>query len=122
MGVEKKIIKAGNGVDFPKPNDEVTMHYAGTLTNGTLYKALLPSNCLLLKAIFTDYCYTLRFDSSVERNRPFITKIGAGKVIKGESPYRLHQAEIPRPPNCNLFTLPPSLFKLEEARTQLNWF
>lgn len=31
MGVDKKIIKAGNGVDFPKENDEVTMEYTGYL-------------------------------------------------------------------------------------------
>jgi FK506-binding protein 1 len=31
MGVEKKIIKEGNGIDFPKANDLVTMEYTGYL-------------------------------------------------------------------------------------------
>lgn len=31
MGVERKVIKEGNGVDFPKKNDNVTIDYTGTL-------------------------------------------------------------------------------------------
>lgn len=31
MGVEKKIIREGNGVDFPKEKDIVTMEYTGYL-------------------------------------------------------------------------------------------
>jgi hypothetical protein len=31
MGVEKKILKAGNGVDFPKEGEKVAMHYTGCL-------------------------------------------------------------------------------------------
>merc|ERR1712217_744395 len=60
MGVEKEVIKAGDGVNFPKKNDTVTMHYTGTLTNGGK-----------------------KFDSSVDRGQPFQTKIGVGQVIKG---------------------------------------
>jgi FK506-binding protein 1 len=31
MGVDKRIIKAGNGADFPKKNDLVTIEYTGYL-------------------------------------------------------------------------------------------
>jgi FK506-binding protein 1 len=59
MGVTKTVVKAGDGIHFPKKGDTVTMHYTGTFTNGT------------------------KFDSSVDRNQPFVTKIGVGQVIKG---------------------------------------
>jgi peptidylprolyl isomerase/FK506-binding protein 1 len=35
MGVTKQLVSAGNGVDFPKPGDFVTIHYTGKLTNGS---------------------------------------------------------------------------------------
>lgn len=31
MGVQKQTLSAGNGVDFPKKNDTVTMEYTGWL-------------------------------------------------------------------------------------------
>jgi len=65
MGVEKKIIKAGNGIDFPKENDEVTMEYTGYLHN----KEASDSK-------------GQKFDSSVGRG-DFKTVIGIGRVIKG---------------------------------------
>nr|6TZ7_C Chain C, FK506-binding protein 1A [Aspergillus fumigatus Af293] len=58
-GVTKELKSPGNGVDFPKKGDFVTIHYTGRLTDGS------------------------KFDSSVDRNEPFQTQIGTGRVIKG---------------------------------------
>jgi hypothetical protein len=45
--------------DSPKPGQNVTVHYTGTLENGT------------------------KFDSSVDKGQPYTFKIGTGVVIKG---------------------------------------
>ncbi len=31
MGVDKKMLKAGNGTDYPRKGDEVTIEYTGYL-------------------------------------------------------------------------------------------
>jgi len=58
-GLIKKVIKEGEGWQTPASGAEVTVHYVGTLLDGT------------------------EFDSSRSRNTPFTFKIGAGQVIKG---------------------------------------
>ncbi|CAN9106249.1 unnamed protein product [Alternaria alternata] len=65
MGVEKLVIKPGNGIDYPKKHDEVSMEYTGWL--------------------FDDDAPDHKggqFDTSVGRG-DLITPIGAGRVIKG---------------------------------------
>jgi hypothetical protein len=37
MGVTKDVIAEGNKTDYPKPGDTVSMHYVGTLTDGSKY-------------------------------------------------------------------------------------
>ncbi|KAJ3339256.1 hypothetical protein HDU93_008464 [Gonapodya sp. JEL0774] len=59
MGVTRDVTKPGDGKNFPKVGDTVTMHYTGTLLDGK------------------------KFDSSRDRGKPFQTKIGVGQVIKG---------------------------------------
>lgn len=59
--VKVESLSPGDGKNFPKPGDQVTMHYVGTLqSNGS------------------------EFDSSRKPGRgPFKTQIGVGQVIKG---------------------------------------
>jgi peptidylprolyl isomerase len=57
-GLEYTDSVEGDG-DCPRSGQTVSVHYTGRLTNGT------------------------KFDSSVDRGRPFEFKIGVGQVIKG---------------------------------------
>ena len=54
-GVLKEIVKVGEGVIPPDTGFQVTVHYVGTLTDGT------------------------KFDSSRDRNKPFQFTLGKGK-------------------------------------------
>ena len=53
-GVLKEIIKEGTGTDTPAQGNRVSVHYVGTLTDGT------------------------QFDSSRERGQPFEFSLGKG--------------------------------------------
>lgn len=57
-GLKYKITQQGKGIQATA-GSKVSVHYTGTLTNGT------------------------KFDSSKDRNQPFSFKLGAGQVIKG---------------------------------------
>jgi len=59
MGVQVDTSKPGDGENFPKPGQTVTVHYTGKLTDGQT------------------------FDSSRSRGTPFRFVIGKGQVIKG---------------------------------------
>jgi FKBP-type peptidyl-prolyl cis-trans isomerase len=57
-GLKYMIVEAGTGPEI-EPTDQVTVHYYGTLTDGTM------------------------FDNSYKRGQPYPVKLGMGQVIKG---------------------------------------
>merc|ERR1719198_968847 len=57
--VHLKVLHKGDGETFPATGDRLTVHYVGTLEDGT------------------------QFDSSRDRDEPFQFTVGVGEVIKG---------------------------------------
>ncbi|TYI73075.1 hypothetical protein E1A91_D07G105300v1 [Gossypium mustelinum] len=81
QGLKKKLVKEGEGWEYPEIGDEVEVHYTGTLLDGT------------------------QFDSSRDRGTPFKFTLGQGQVIKGwdEGIKTMKKGE-----NA-IFTIPPAL-------------
>ncbi|KAJ1664526.1 Fork head 1 [Coemansia sp. RSA 1813] len=59
MGVDIKVTKKGDESTYPKAGDTITMHYTGKLQSGK------------------------KFDSSYDRHKPFVCRIGVGQLIRG---------------------------------------
>jgi peptidylprolyl isomerase len=79
-GLKYKVTEIGNGPAVAA-GDQVSVHYVGTLVNGT------------------------KFDSSRDRNQPFSFKVGGGQVIQGwdEGLQLLHVGD------KAILTIPPSI-------------
>jgi len=59
MSVSVEVFAAGDGINYPRPGNTVTIHYTGFLPDGR------------------------RFDSSRDRGKPFKFKLGCEQVIPG---------------------------------------
>ncbi|KAJ6337744.1 hypothetical protein OIU76_007430 [Salix suchowensis] len=80
-GIKKKLLKRGLGWETPEFNDEVTVHYVGTLLDGT------------------------KFDSTIDRDSSVTMKLGQGEVVAGLD----HGIITMKKGEHALFTLPPEL-------------
>ncbi len=84
-GLQYHIEKEGSGDQTPSPGDVVDVHYTGWLDNGGQQGK--------------------KFDSSLDRGRPFSFVVGVGQVIQGwdETVLEMHEGEI------RSIILPPQL-------------
>ncbi|KAL2894963.1 70 kDa peptidyl-prolyl isomerase [Bienertia sinuspersici] len=84
-GIKKKLLKRGIRWETPNYGDEVTVHYVGTLLNGT------------------------NFDSTRDNDQPFTFKLGYGEVAKGLDMgiMTMKKGEVA------LFTLPPEMVNVD---------
>ncbi|KAA8528448.1 hypothetical protein F0562_035803 [Nyssa sinensis] len=80
-GLKKKLLKRGLGWETPEFGDEVTVHFVGTLLDGT------------------------KFDSTWDRDESFNFKLGRGQVVTGLD----HGIITMKKGEIALFTLPPEL-------------
>lgn len=80
-GIKKKRLKRGLGWETPEFNDEVTVHYVGTLLDGT------------------------KFDSTRDRDESVTLKLGQGQVVAGLD----HGIITMKKGECALFIVPPEL-------------
>ncbi|KAK7833096.1 peptidyl-prolyl cis-trans isomerase fkbp65 [Quercus suber] len=82
-GLKKKLLKLGHGWETPELGDEATVHYVGTLLDGT------------------------KFDSTRDRDHdePLTIKLGHGEVVSGLE----HAIVTMKKGETALFTLPPEL-------------
>ncbi|KAK6277642.1 hypothetical protein POUND7_017965 [Theobroma cacao] len=78
-GIKKKLLKNGISWETPEFGDEVTVHYVGTLLDGT------------------------KFCSTRDKDEPLTFKLGEGLVAKGLD----HGIVTMKKGECALFTLPP---------------
>ncbi|XP_042515821.1 peptidyl-prolyl cis-trans isomerase FKBP62-like isoform X2 [Macadamia integrifolia] len=81
QGLKKKLVKEGEGWDTPENDDEVEVHYTGTLLDGT------------------------QFDSSRVKGTPFKFTLGQGQVIKGWD----QGIKTMKKGENAIFTIPPEL-------------
>ncbi|WOL14423.1 hypothetical protein Cni_G23203 [Canna indica] len=81
QGLKKKLVKEGEGWDYPEAGDEVEVHYTGTLLDGT------------------------KFDSSCDRGTPFKFNLGKEEVIKGWD----QGIKTMKKGENAIFTIPPEL-------------
>ncbi|PON65534.1 Peptidyl-prolyl cis-trans isomerase, FKBP-type [Parasponia andersonii] len=93
FGIKKKLLKRGHGWETPEFGDEATVHYVGTLLDGT------------------------KFESTRDKGEPFNIKLGQGQVTSGldHGIITLTKGEIA------LFTLPSEMGVVQFEVELVSW-